>query len=152
MFDFSKTLLYMSLIWLISLAKAFMLPAFLFHFGLIIGLYYLVYIWVHQCCVFTSFSNNYLSINYIKIYVIQGKIQLVEYIFDVIYANMWFIGLTPGRKYWVWSSQILDIENIFLGHVVCLADIQLLIYDTQINISICGYNLIYIDDSWGVHS
>ena len=34
-------------------------------------------------------------INYIKIDVIRGKIQLVESIFDVIYAKICFIGLTP---------------------------------------------------------
>ena len=36
------------------------------------------------------------GLNYIKIDVIQGKIQLVESIFDVIYAKISFIGLTPG--------------------------------------------------------
>ena len=35
------------------------------------------------------------GINYIKIDLIQGKIQIVESIFDVNYAKISFIGLTP---------------------------------------------------------
>ena len=41
-------------------------------------------------------KNFFFYINYIKINVIRGKIQLVESIFDVNYAKISFIGLTPG--------------------------------------------------------
>ena len=37
--------------------------------------------------------KNFFGIHYIKI---LGEIQLVESIFDVIYAKIGFIGLTPG--------------------------------------------------------
>ena len=42
--------------------------------------------------------KTFFGLNYIKIDVIQGKIQLVESIFDVIYAKISFIGLSPGGK------------------------------------------------------
>ena len=41
--------------------------------------------------------KTFFYINCIKIDVIQGKIKLVESIFDVIYAKIGFIGLTPGE-------------------------------------------------------
>ena len=40
---------------------------------------------------------HFFGINYIKIDVIQGKIQLVESNFDVIHGKICFIGLTPGQ-------------------------------------------------------
>ena len=43
-----------------------------------------------------SILYNFFGINYIKIYVIQGKIYLVESIFVVIDAKIGFIGLTPS--------------------------------------------------------
>ena len=43
-----------------------------------------------------SILKNFFGIKYIKIDVILGTIQLVESIFDVIYAKIGFIGLTPG--------------------------------------------------------
>ena len=43
-----------------------------------------------------SVLKNFFGINYIKIDVIQGTIQLVESIFDIMYAKLCFIGLTPG--------------------------------------------------------
>ena len=42
-------------------------------------------------------TDNFSGINYIKIDVIQGKIHFVEAIFDVNYAKINFIGLTPGH-------------------------------------------------------
>ena len=44
-----------------------------------------------------SILLNVFGINYIKIDVIQGKIQLVESIFNVIYGKICFIGLTPNQ-------------------------------------------------------
>ena len=46
-----------------------------------------------------SILYNFFGINYIKIDVIQGKILLVESIFDVIDAKIGFIGLTPGCNF-----------------------------------------------------
>ena len=43
-----------------------------------------------------SKSKTFCDINYIKIYVIQSMIPLVESIFDLIYAKIYFIGLTLG--------------------------------------------------------
>ena len=40
--------------------------------------------------------QNFFGINYFKIDVIHIKIQLVESIFDKIYAKICFIGLTLG--------------------------------------------------------
>ena len=42
-----------------------------------------------------SILQNFFDINYIRIDVILGKIQLVESVFDVIDAIIGFIGLTP---------------------------------------------------------
>ena len=38
------------------------------------------------------------NVNFIKIDVIQGKIQLFESISDVIEVTICFIGLTPGTE------------------------------------------------------
>ena len=43
--------------------------------------------------------KTFFYINCIKIDVIQGKIKLVESVFDVIYAKIGFIGLTPVAKF-----------------------------------------------------
>ena len=47
-------------------------------------------------CFQGSILYNFFGINYIKIDVIQGKIQLVEAILNVSYAKISFIVLTPG--------------------------------------------------------
>ena len=51
------------------------------------------------------------SINYIKIDVILGKIQLVEPIFDVIFAKISFLGLTPVQisdPHCILGSKLVD--------------------------------------------
>ena len=53
--------------------------------------------------------TNFLGINYIKIDVIQGKIQLFEFVLDVIDAKIGFIGLTPeSRKH---SNQLVLVQH-----------------------------------------